>query len=151
MTSYEKYVSVHKRKINNKRENLLFVCIGTNKVIYDSIGPLVGSYLIRQIDKNMVIGNMKKTFCNKIDFICNYPKIIGKFVVAIDVAVAKNKEHEEEIFISDNPIIMGLALTAPISSAAIKVVIPEPNSIDETYVKNRAKFVSKGIVEAIYR
>ena len=49
MTSYEKYVSVLKRKINNKRENLLFVCIGTNKVVYDSIGPLVGSYLIKQM------------------------------------------------------------------------------------------------------
>ena len=153
MTSYEKYVSVLKRKINNKRENLLFVCIGTNKVVYDSIGPLVGSYLIKQIDENMVIGHMKKTFCNKIDFIYNYPKIIGKFVVAIDVAVAKNKEHEEEIFISDNPIVMGLALKRNkgiVGNVGIKVVIPEPNSIDETYVKNRAKFVSRGIVEAIY-
>lgn len=153
MTSYEKYVNVLKRKINNKRENLLFVCIGTNKVIYDSIGPLVGSYLIKQIDKNMVIGNMNKTFCNKIDFIYNYPKIIGKFVVAIDVAVTKNKEHEEEIFISDNPIVMGLALKrnkGTVGNVGIKVAIPKPDTIDEIYVENRAKFVSKGIIEAIY-
>ena len=31
--------------VENDYSNLVFLCIGTNKIIGDSVGPIVGNYL----------------------------------------------------------------------------------------------------------
>lgn len=42
-------------KINKKRySNLIFVCIGSNKMVGDSLGPLIGETLYKNLkDKNI--------------------------------------------------------------------------------------------------
>lgn len=151
MTEYKNFVKILKRKIYKNKDNLLFVCIGTNKIMYDSIGPLTGSFLQRKLDKNMVIGNMEKTFCSRYDFISNYSKIKDKFIVAIDVALS-TKELMGEIFISEKPIIMGLSLNknkGKIGNIGIKIAISNLYNLDKNYIENKAKFISCAILEAI--
>ena len=53
MQNFMEYAKILKRKINVSKEETIFVCIGTNRVIWDSIGPYVGSYLKKKIEVKM--------------------------------------------------------------------------------------------------
>ena len=57
---FEEYVNTLKRKIKTNQKEILFICIGTSKVLGDSIGPLVGSYLKEKIGSKKVLGDIKK-------------------------------------------------------------------------------------------
>ena len=48
--NYSKFVKDFEKKISelyveSGYSNLVFLCIGTNKIIGDSVGPIVGNYL----------------------------------------------------------------------------------------------------------
>ena len=58
-------------------ENYVFVCIGSNKIIYDSLGPRVGDKLEQNFNKNKnieIFGTMKNPvhFKNALLFLENY-------------------------------------------------------------------------------
>ena len=58
---------INKQKTENP--NLTFLCIGTDRVPGDSIGPIVGSNLIKYIEENNikninVIGNLENNYNN---------------------------------------------------------------------------------------
>ena len=55
----EKFSEILKRKVYRQNKNLAFVCIGTNKVMGDSIGPRIGSYLKNTTDLE-VYGDLEK-------------------------------------------------------------------------------------------
>ncbi len=55
-------------KINKKRySNLIFVCIGSNKMVGDSLGPLIGETLYKNLkDKKIkILGNLKNNVNSK--------------------------------------------------------------------------------------
>lgn len=147
MQEMKDYVNNLKRKINVNKKEILFVCIGTNEIVWDSIGPLVGSYLKQKIGKNRVLGDIENNICSQKDLIHYYPKIKNKFIIAIDSALG-SQELAGEIFISNNPIIMGLGLNKNkgiIGDLSIKASIYDSKKIDEKYVKNIAEIIGKGI------
>ena len=149
--NYNEYVSILKRKIKLTNKEILFVCIGTNKVLWDSIGPLVGNYLKEKIGTEKVLGDMKKNICSRWDLIYNYKKIKNKYIIAIDTAISE-KSVADQIYISSTPIIMGLAMNknkGKIGDLSIKIAISNPNLINVEYVKKVSKFVSRGICEIL--
>lgn len=147
MREFEEYVSNLKRKINVNKKEILFVCIGTNRILGDSIGPLVGSYLKEKIGKNQVIGDINNNICSKKDLINYYPIIKNKFIIAIDSAIS-NKELAGNIFVSNTPIIMGLGVNknkGVIGDISIKASISDLEMEDKQYVYNMSKTIGKGI------
>ena len=147
--NFEEYVSVLKRKIN-LQDNILFVCIGTSSIIWDSVGPLVGSYLKQRINKKYIIGDMKKNICSRKDLILYYPRMKNKFIVAIDVAI--NDILNNDIYVNDSFISMGTAFgnnRGNIGNLSIKAGISNWQDITYLEVKKLAQFISKGIFTTV--
>lgn len=146
---FDEYVNHLKRKINVSRDETLFVCIGTSRILWDSIGPRVGSYLKERIDDRKVLGDINNNICSKWDLIYYYPKIKNKFIVAIDSAIS-SKELEGEVFVSNRPIIMGLGLNknkGTIGNISIKVSVSDIENTNREYINYMAEFIGKGICE----
>ena len=91
---------------------LIFLCIGTDRVIGDSFGPLVGyklKYLFRNEENIKVIGTLNDIIC-----VHNISKVItdinntypDSFLIAIDAALS-NKNSIGKIIISDKSINVG--------------------------------------------
>ena len=147
---FDEYVNNLKRKIITNRKDILFVCIGNNDILWDSIGPLVGNYLKNNIGQKNVLGDTENNICNIWDLIYYYPKIKNKYIVAIDTAIS-NKNLSGQIFISNKPIIMGKAINknkGKIGDLSIKIGISDLEKINNQYVKSVARFVSDGIYKA---
>lgn len=147
MQEMQDYVNNLKRKIRVNKKQIIFVCIGTNEILWDSIGPLVGSYLKQRIGENKVLGDLKNNICSQNDLINYYPKIKNKFIVAIDSAIA-SKELAGEIFINHHPIVMGLGVNknkGTIGDISIKAGISELEKMDEKYVKKFSEKIGEGI------
>lgn len=149
--NFEEYVENLKRKLSYNKKEILFVCIGTSKVLWDSIGPLVGSYLKQKINKKQVLGDINKNICSKWDLIYNYHKFRNKFIIAIDTAVV-SKKYSEQIFISNMPLTMGLAVNKNkgiIGNISIKIAISDFKLVNYEYVNYISEFIGRGICEAI--
>lgn len=150
MQNFKDYVNSLKLNIgDNDINKLCFVCIGTTDVIWDSLGPIVGTFLEEKIGKNNVIGNIKNNICNEKDLRKYRLKINNKSIIAIDTAIV-GKDLHGEIFISKKPITMGLALNKPkgkIGNISIKVAIKK--DLPKKEIINMAKFVENGIINAI--
>lgn len=147
---FEEYVNNLKRKFINKQE-ILFVCIGNSNILWDSIGPVVGTFLKEKIGNKFVLGDINDNICNKLDLDYNYFKMKNKFIVAIDTAIWK-KTASEEIFVSNKPITMGLALNKNkgiIGDVSIKIAISDLKKINMKYIYNMSEFIVNGIIEAI--
>ena len=147
MQKFIEYVNNLNRKINVNKKDVLFICIGTKEIIWDSIGPRVGTYLNKKIGKEHVIGDIENNICSNVDLMNHYPKMKDKFVVAIDSAISDEK-LEGEIFITDNPIIMGKSLKQNkgiVKDIGIKVAISNLNFIDKSYVELISRQVGQGI------
>ena len=144
--SFEEYVSVLKRKIK-AQDNVLFVCIGTSDILWDSVGPLVGSLLKKNIHNRYVIGDMNNNICSKHDLILYNSIIKDKYIVAIDVAL--NNGLKNDIYVTNKAISMGIAFDnnkGNIGDLSIKAGISNWKSITHSEVKDMAKFIAKGIL-----
>lgn len=94
-------------------ENYVFVCIGSNKIIYDSLGPRVGDKLEQNFNKNEnieIFGTMKNPvhFKNALLFLENYKFYKDKTIILIDSCLGK-KENVGSIYISCGGIEIGKA------------------------------------------
>lgn len=91
---------------------LIFLCIGTDKVIGDSFGPLVGyklKHLFRNEENIKVIGSLDNTICaHNISKIINNINATYKdsFLIAIDAAFS-NRNNVGKIVVSKNSINVG--------------------------------------------
>lgn len=143
---FEEYVSVLKRKIKSQ-ENNVFVCIGTSNILWDSVGPLVGSYLKEKINSKYIIGDMNNNICSKNDLMFYYPRLKNRFIVAIDVAISN--ELNNDIYVSNSFISMGTAFNknrGNIGNISIKAGISNWQDITYLEVRHIAKFISEGIL-----
>ena len=143
---FSEYVSVLKRKIKTKQK-LMFVCIGKSNILWDSIGPLVGSYLKEELEDKYIIGDMNRNICDKKDLMFYYPRLKNKYIVAIDAAI--NNELQNDIYVSNNYISMGTAFNknkGNIGNLSIKAGISNWQSITLPEVKDIAQFISRGIL-----
>lgn len=93
---------------------LVFLCIGTNRVIGDCFGPLVG-YKLKELfreEKNIeIVGDIENivSFQN-IEKIINTIKQENSFVIAIDAALSSNISKIGTISVSSNKINVGSSI-----------------------------------------
>lgn len=96
----------------------VFVCIGTDAVSGDSLGPLIGTLLAQKLcGKTYVFGTLERPLTARdvnsaaefIKRICPYGK-----VVAIDAAVGK-KEEVGGVRVADSPVKPGLGVNKNLS------------------------------------
>lgn len=147
MRDFSEYVFNLKRKIKVPKEKVIFVCIGSNKVIWDSIGPKVGSILKKQIGNKYVIGDIRSNICSEKDLIAYHSKIKEKYIIAIDSALEKEFLHGE-IFVTEKPIVMGLGVNrnkGKIGDIGIKIAINK-NLVNRKTIEQISEKVARGIL-----
>ncbi|MDO5555367.1 MAG: spore protease YyaC [Clostridia bacterium] len=105
-------IILRQKIIDLEISNLIFLCIGTDRIIGDSFGPLVGyklKYLFRKEKNIKVIGHLENTVSSYniikvIDYINN--KYKNYFLIAIDAALS-NKTELGKIIVSKNALNVG--------------------------------------------
>ena len=150
MGKYENYVKTLKRKIkvfDNKE--IALVCIGNKKVLWDCLGPMVGTYLENKLDKHMIIGNMNSNICKKEDLVYYKSLIKNKYIIAVDAAIG-DCSLEGEVFVDNKPIVMGLSLNTTkgkIGDLGVKICVTE--NLNKNQLIKLTKFVGSGIEEVL--
>ncbi len=146
MQNFSEYVNALRRRMKFTKEETVFVCIGSNKVVWDSIGPYVGSILKEKIGEKYVIGDLENNICSQKDLKSYYPIVKNKFVVAIDSAITENN-LSGEIFVTEKPIVMGMGVyqnKGIVGDIGIKAGIYK-DFCSERYVLDISKSIAEGI------
>ena len=149
--NFEEYVSILKRKLYLNKKNLVFICIGNSEILWDSIGPKVGSYLKYINRKINVIGTENNNICSKLDLIKYKTQIKDKFLIAIDVGIT-NILIPNDIYITNGSIEIGSAFNkskGKIGNLGIKAGISNWANISKEEIKDISFFISKGICKAL--
>ena len=144
--------------LNNNYSNIVVLCIGTNSIIGDSVGPIVGTFLKPLENDNLKIyGDMQNTlnFGNARsiinDIYRNYEK---PYIITVDAALSSSKVVGD-IVLSKGYIKIGKALEKSIcfySNINIKCVVENVGDIVaigklRLYIANASDNSSIGYVE----
>jgi len=140
------------RILENINKEIIFLCIGSNKIIGDSVGPRVGNLLKmkNKLKKFKIFGDMENPItANNIMEIKNNNKLNNKFIIVIDSAMGK-KELIGNIYISNTKTKLGKALgknLVELGDISIKACVCENlnNSLKNYYQLKKVKtdFVEK--------
>ena len=120
--SYELNKYLYNEKLKNDYFEIVFLCIGTDRLIGDCFGPLVGSKLKELLDeKNIynitIYGTLNKNIC----------------YTNIDKAIKKiNKEHPKACII------------------VIDAALSKESNIGKIYVQNKKMEIAKGLCKEKY-
>lgn len=125
--NYNEYFNRLKSELSVDND-IVFLCIGTDRVIGDCLGPITGSLLKNIYKKENVYGDLDDnlTFENigeKLDEV--YTKYPNPYVVAIDAALS-SESNIGKIFIDSDGINFGEGLdkgSKNIGNLGIKVVV----------------------------
>ena len=96
--------------------NIIFLCIGTDRITGDTFGPLVGyklDILFRDTNRINVIGNLSETVCcNNINSVLNNinEQYKNPFIVSIDSALSIVPENVGRIKVSEGGLCIGSGL-----------------------------------------
>ena len=117
-TSNEKFMTdfgetIDNLTINKTFSNLIFLCIGTDKVIGDSFGPIVGYKLKKYFGdtKNVqIIGDLENNICSTniektIENICKVSS--NPFIISIDSALSRDDTNIGKILVGKGGITIG--------------------------------------------
>lgn len=146
--------------------NIVILCVGSSKIVGDSLGPIVGQKLTRLLENKKEIaiyGNMLETLNLK-----NATKIIEQinkkyelpFIIVVDAALGK-KEFIENIIINTGKICIGSAGEKCIeceSHIYIKGIVGEyKNNLEQNRItllnvkRNRIQKLANQITYEIYK
>lgn len=153
---------IEKEKLK-RNASLTFLCIGTTKVIGDSVGPIVGSILKEKIDKESGINVLGDYECN-IDYSNIEKQIEGTdtIVVAIDSALSCER-NIGKVFVQDCGLKYGESLkrnSRNIGDICIKAVVGrnynnriknfvELNRVSKWSINYLAEIISNGILQVV--
>lgn len=165
MTKEQEYrIFVKELKKNLKaKNNIVFLCVGSNRVVGDCFGPMVGTKIkkLNQKKNITVIGNMEEPLCanNIKSKICKIDK--NSYIVVIDSALS---EHEAEgIYVSSKKMDLGSGINKKIlkigdisiKGCVGKKKVIEKENICELYkvykskIEQLSNIVSRGILEIL--
>ncbi len=167
-SEYIKFVLELSELIDIKKEKFVILCIGTNRLIGDSVGPLVGSFLKRNMKVNnkiKIIGDCNNNICYK-DIekkIKNISKLYPKSSLIVIDSALSSKENIGKIFVQDRGLKYGDGLkksTQSIGNISIKAVTGiNINNRFKNFInlKNTAysdvidlaQFISSGIIQVM--
>ena len=151
------------KEINKFIENSVIVCIGTDKVIGDSTGPFVGTFLKEADVPLTVYGTLKEpvNYKNIDSILREIAEAHGdKKIVAIDSSLGSRNELGN-IIIDESPISPGSGLRrsmVTIGDYSIKAVVFPRSSkkhftlpgIRLNFIVDMAKAISRMIISAYY-
>ena len=166
MNGYDKFLDNLKLKFDSDCE-VIFLCIGTDRVIGDCVGPITGSLLKNKIEKKYIYGDLEEnlTFTNISKKIHEIKvKFSNPYIVAIDAALSE-EENIGKIFVNDGGIAIGHGLNKKekkIGNVGIKVVVGKDyndrnlnfralQNISLGKVIGFSKRISDGIIDTFYR
>lgn len=159
---------LYRFKLKHNFSQIVFLCIGSNKIIGDCFGPLVGNFLSKNIWSKDI--DVLGTIDNPITY-NNYFKVsneikkkyINPCIISIDAALGK-RNCVGEIYVGWGKIEMGKAIHKTLiceSNINIKGVVAEnSNKMDNLYkleqVKEKDIFnlsfkTSEGIIKSLYK
>ena len=162
---YHKFIKeleVGVRDLNEDYSNVIILCIGTKKVVGDSVGPLVGENIkYLENDYIKIYGALENTinFNNAKNILTEiYEKFDNPYIITIDAALG-NKENMGKVILTKGYIKIGKALEKSIcfySNLNIKCVVgkntnsminnlAELKNVDKKEVENIVNMVSVGI------
>ena len=99
---FKQYIKTLKSGLDVDSE-VIFFCIGTDRVIGDSLGPIIGSLLIDRFGKENVYGDLYNNVTYK-NIVSTLDKIKTEydnpFIIAIDAALSTDK-NIGKIFVDD--------------------------------------------------
>lgn len=165
---YNKFICEFYREISGKTKsisNLVFLCIGTDRITGDCFGPIVGENLQKFKKDISVYGSLEDPIAqsnlkDKLDEI--YFKFSNPFIVAVDAALSR-EEHIGKIFVINDSLKLGKGLgknIAQLGNISIKGVVGKKEKNKKknmqilqntslNMVMNLANIVSNGIVEVL--
>ncbi len=137
--NFEEYVENLKLKMDMKKD-VIFFCIGTDRVIGDCLGPITGSFLKNMYDNEKVFGDLDnnltyENILKKIDEI--NLKFEDPYIVAIDAALS-SEDNIGKIFVDEEGINFGKGLDKNINcigDIGIKVVVGKDYNDNELNFK----------------
>lgn len=175
ITREEKFINdfgskLYRQKREENYEELLFLCIGTDKITGDCFGPLVGTKLIENLKEYNIFNiNIYGSLENPINYenINEKLNIIDKYhknacIIVIDAALSK-KENIGNIYVTSEKTMLGNVLNKnkyEIGDISIKAVvgrdlkIPKYNfltlqNISLNMIMKMADIVAEGICDVI--
>lgn len=149
---------------------IVFLCIGTDRIIGDCLGPLVGTILQEKLEKYNIVniniyGNLKENICYT-----NIQNILKRInqkhknacIIVIDAALS-HEDNIGKIFISKEKMILGKGLhkeKVEIGDISIKAVVGKDykfskynfsslQNISLNVVIRLAELIADGIYEVI--
>ena len=124
---------IYKEKIKNNCLDIVFLCIGTDRIVGDSFGPLVGTKLKELLEQyniyNInVYGTLKQNICYT--NIKEYLKMINErhpnaCVIVIDAALSEEK-NIGKVFVENRKMFIGNGLNKSkieVGDISIKAVV----------------------------
>ena len=169
---YNKFICDFYRELNKKNtkySNLIFLCIGTDRIIGDCFGPIVGGKLQKNIHQLKLPSNIYGTLDNPISALnleetTNKIKIEYKdpYIIAIDAALS-TEDNVGKIFICDNYLEAGKGIKEKgirVGNISIRAIIGKKENTSRknmdilqntslNMVIKLAEIVSNGIIEVI--
>lgn len=145
---------------NNIKENLIIVCIGTDKFIGDALGPIVGSILTEYKFPFPVYGTIHDPI-HALNLNRSLEKIRKKhpsnFIIAIDACLG-TKSEIGDIYIRDMPICPGRGVgkvLEEVGDISIVGIVAKNDSEDFLYsntirlslVYDIANIIAKGLID----
>lgn len=161
---------LYKEKYTKNYLDLVFLCIGTDRMTGDCFGPLVGSKIKEKIENNNIFNvNIYGSLEDNISF-ANIEETLNKiykkhpkaYIIVIDAALSK-KENIGKIFVSEGKLTLGKGLNKnkiQVGNANIKAVVGKDyklsnynfmalQNISLNSVMKLADIVSEGIIDVI--
>lgn len=152
--------------LNKKDKNIVFLCIGTNMIVGDAFGPVVGSILKKYFNKSgeiQVLGDIEDvvTYTN-ISEKFNPSNFNNKLIVVIDSALS-SKANIGKVFIQNRGLRYAECLkknSKIIGDISIKAVVGENSNnriinfnnlqnVSLERIHDMCNIVSNGIIEVV--
>lgn len=148
--------------LSNQLKNIInkdtvFVCVGTDKIIFDSIGPLVGHIIKQRFPNITLYGDLKNTL-NGTNISTKIQEIKTKHknntILAIDATIANNHIGCANLY--NEPISPGYSQNGTIGDYKLIGIIDSPDNPD-IYRKNISLYnvfllvdlISKSIIKTL--
>ena len=155
----EKLQNIFEKSINHE---IILICIGTDKSIADSLGPLVGTMLVEKQFAFPVYGTLADPV-HASNLKSNLVKIKSQYenpiIIAVDACIGE-KDQIGSIIFENGPLLPGIATfksLPPVGDYQLKVVVNHRNIYDPSYfihntrlftVINLAKKVTNMILDS---
>ncbi len=157
-------------KNNKEYVELVFLCIGTDRMTGDSFGPLVGTKLQELFGENNIFniniyGTLNENICytNVKEKISNIKKVHKNACIIVIDAALSNEENIGKIFVKKEKMSLGKGLykaKMEVGDISIKAVVGKSyklskynfsslQNISLNRVINLSEIVSEGIVQVI--